>query len=259
MDGYSISQVAERTGFTTSTLRFYEQAGLVRPDRAANGYRTYDEHHVELLSFIGRAKGFGLSLDEITDLLPLLDGDECAPVQGRLHGLVEAKIADAQRRIADLIGFTSELRRVSATLARHTPAGPCDDSCGCTTDPPATSPAAASSIAGGTIAVPLVEKRSREGSTPIACTLPADRIDTRIVEWQERLSQTVDRRSIDGGVRLWFAPDVDVAELAALAAAEQRCCPFFTFGLTIGEEGVALDVTGPPDAQPVIEALVGAS
>src|SRR4051794_17245466 len=46
MDGYSISQVAERTGFPPSTLRFYEQAGLVRPARTPAGYRCYDDNHI---------------------------------------------------------------------------------------------------------------------------------------------------------------------------------------------------------------------
>ena len=134
MDGYSISQVAERTGFAPTTLRFYDQAGLVRPTRTPAGYRRYDDTHLEMLSFIGRAKGFGLSLGEIAELLGLLGDDECAPVQGRLRELVDAKITDAQRRIAELEVFTAELRRVVATLDTHTPVGRCDDTCGCTTD-----------------------------------------------------------------------------------------------------------------------------
>ena len=136
MDGYSISQVAERTGFPPTTLRFYEQSGLVRPARTPAGYRCYDDTHIELLSFIGRAKGFGLSLEEITELLGLLGDDECAPVQGRLRDLVDTKIADAQAKVAELEAFTAELRRVAAALGTHTPAGPCDDTCGCTTDDP---------------------------------------------------------------------------------------------------------------------------
>jgi len=135
VDGYSISQVAQRTGFPASTLRFYEQSGLVRPERTPAGYRSYDDRHIELLSFISRAKGFGLSLDEITELLALLDDERCAPVQGRLRDLVETKIADAQAKVAELEAFTAELRRVAATLGARTPDGPCDDSCGCTTDP----------------------------------------------------------------------------------------------------------------------------
>lgn len=136
MDGYSISQVAERTGFPPTTLRFYEQSGLVRPARTPAGYRTYDDTHIELLSFIGRAKGFGLSLEEITELLSLLDGDECAPVQGRLRDLIDTKIADAHAKIAELQAFTGELERFADTLEVHTPDGPCDDACGCTTDTP---------------------------------------------------------------------------------------------------------------------------
>lgn len=112
-------------------MRFYEQSGLVRPKRTPAGYRCYDDAHVELLSFIGRAKSFGLTLGEITELLGLLGGDECAPVQGRLRDLVETKIADAHARIAELQAFTGELQRFADTLEVHTPDGPCDGSCGC--------------------------------------------------------------------------------------------------------------------------------
>jgi DNA-binding transcriptional MerR regulator len=134
MDGLSISKVAERTGFPPTTLRFYEQAGLVRPQRTDAGYRCYNERDIEVLSFIGRAKGFGLSLEEITELLALLDDDHCAPVQGRLRSLIDAKIADARTRILELERFATELERVASGLEAHTPDGPCDDACGCTTD-----------------------------------------------------------------------------------------------------------------------------
>jgi len=138
MDGLSISKVAERTGFPASTLRFYEQSGLVRPARTESGYRSYGDRDLEVLSFIGRAKSFGLSLEEITELLALLDEDRCAPVQGRLRALIDDRIADARRRIAELETFTTELRQVAATLDEHTPDGPCDETCGCTTDPSGT-------------------------------------------------------------------------------------------------------------------------
>lgn len=135
MDGLSISKVAERTGFPASTLRFYEQSGLVRPARTESGYRSYDERDIEVLSFIGRAKSFGLTLDEITELLALLDEDRCAPVQGRLRALIDHKITDARTRIAELERFATELEAVASGLDAHTPDGPCDDACGCTTDP----------------------------------------------------------------------------------------------------------------------------
>ena len=247
MDGYSISQMAERTGFPASTLRFYEQTGLVRPARTAAGYRSYDDSDLEVLSFIGRAKGFGLSLGEITEVLSLLDSDRCAPVQGRLRDLVDAKIVDAQGRIAELVAFTGELQRVASTLALNTPDGPCDDTCGCTTEPDVRTP----------VGVALSSKPSGAHEEPIVCTLAPEGVPDRLADWQAVLAGATTREPIDRGVRARFAGDVDVAGLAALAAAEQDCCRFFTFGLTIDTDGVALEITGPPDAQPVIAALVG--
>jgi MerR family copper efflux transcriptional regulator len=247
MDGYSISQTAQRTGFPPSTLRFYEQSGLVNPDRTPSGYRSYDDHHLELLAFIGRAKGFGLSLEEITDVLSLLDQDRCAPVQDRLRDLVDAKILEAQDRIVELTAFTAELRQVSGSLGIHTPEGPCDDTCGCTSgghDP------------GTSLNVELTAKPN--DLPPIACTLAPDRVGDRLADWQATVAAAVDQHPIDGGVRFQFAATTDVAALAALAASEQDCCQFFTFTLTIDLTGVALDIIGPPDAQPVIQSLIGA-
>ena len=247
MDGYSISQVAERTGFPPTTLRFYEQSGLVRPTRTPAGYRCYDDTHIELLSFIGRAKGFGLSLEEITELLGLLNDEGCAPVQGRLRDLVDAKIADAQAKIAELEGFTTELRRVAGTLAIHTPAGPCDDACGCTTD----------RRTGAGERVVLGVRLDDPDAPVIACTLSGEEMGDRLAQWEATVSASTSRTTIDGGTRLRFERDVDLAALASLVAAEQDCCRFFAFMLTVSSDGVVLDVTGPAEAQPVIDTLVG--
>ena len=248
MDGYSISQVAERTGFPPTTLRFYEQSGLVRPGRTPAGYRSYDDSHIELLSFIGRAKGFGLSLEEITELLGLLGDDECAPVQGRLRDLVDAKIADAQAKVTELEAFTAELRRVAAALRTHTPAGPCDDSCGCTTDEP------------NAVHRPVVHgaRGGNRDAPAIACTLSAHEVGDRLAEWEAVVADAVGRQAIEGGTRLRFGRDVDIAGIAALVAAEQDCCRFFTFTLTIASDRVELDVVGPADAQLEVDALIGA-
>jgi DNA-binding transcriptional MerR regulator len=171
MDRYSISEVAERTGFPASTLRFYEQHGLVRPDRTPAGYRTYREHHVEQLEFIGRAKGFGLTLGEITELLGLLEEDRCAPVQDRLRTLVDDKIAEADTRVAELEAFTAELRRVSAALDTPAPEGPCDDTCGC------TSHAAAGRV-------PVRFGRHAAADLPVACAIAPVGVDRRVREGQ---------------------------------------------------------------------------
>jgi DNA-binding transcriptional MerR regulator len=159
VDGYSISQTAERTGFTASALRFYEREGLVRPVRTPAGYRSYTEADVGALRFIARAKSLGLALDQVAELVPLFRAERCAPVQERLRELVDGKIGEARARVADLNGFTSELRRAAGSLGAHTPDGPCDDACGCATDASA-------------------------GDPPIACTLGDDERQGRAAAWR---------------------------------------------------------------------------
>ena len=128
MSTLTIGQVAERTGFTTSALRYYEGLGLVMPTtRTDAGYRLYDDDTVNRLAFIARAKQLGCSLDEITDLLAIWDDDRCAPVQRRFHELVTEKIGATQAQIAELVAFAAQLQTAAARLDSPSIDGPCDD------------------------------------------------------------------------------------------------------------------------------------
>ena len=49
----------------------------------------------------------------------------------------------------------------------------------------------------------------------------------------------------------------DIGELARLAAAEQHCCSFFRFAITVDGRGVALEVAAPSDALDLVSALFG--
>jgi DNA-binding transcriptional MerR regulator len=129
---YTIGQVAERSGFSSSALRYYEDIGLLSPsERSANGYRVYDDDALARLAFVARAKGLGCSLDEITDLLDIWDGDRCGPVQRRFHDLVTVKIADAERQIAALTALVDQLRDAASRLAGPATDGPCGEGCAC--------------------------------------------------------------------------------------------------------------------------------
>jgi DNA-binding transcriptional MerR regulator len=249
MEGLTISKVAEETGFSPSALRFYEGHGLITPARTPAGYRTYDAASVETLRFIARAKRLGLSLDEISDLVALFDGRRCAAVQDRLSALLTDKIADAQDQVATLIAFTAQLQAAAARLGTHTPDGPCDDDCGCTTDAPSTA---------GPIGVVLSAKPTRRDEVAIACTLGVGEMEGRMADWQEALRDATTREPIDGGVRVHLPRTTPIARLASLIEAEQTCCQFFTFTLTIGMDAVTLDVTGPEGAEEIGQALVGA-
>ena len=92
---------------------------------------------------------------------------------------------------------------------------------------------------------------------PIACTLGSDDVPGRIAEWGEVLAFVTDRQRVSGGLRLVLAEDAPVGRIAELARAEQQCCAFFGFALTVDSRGVALEVTAPGDAELVVRELFG--
>jgi hypothetical protein len=92
---------------------------------------------------------------------------------------------------------------------------------------------------------------------PIVCTLEGVARPNRLEEWRSALRFVTARTAIPDGMRMTLAPDAPVAEIAGLAAAEQQCCAFFAFAITLDSRGVALEVTAPADARSVLEGLFG--
>lgn len=246
MDTYTIGQVAERTGFPASTLRFYEQHGLLEPaGRTDAGYRVYDDRSLERLGFIDRAKQLGCTLEEIADLAGLWEADDCGPVQARLHELVTAKIADAQHRSSELVAFTAQLQATATHLRSDPIDGPCHDGCACL---------GATSAGNEPVPVEFGERTD----PAIACTLPAGELPDRIDDWQGVLAHVTRRdQTTNGGLRLTLDRDVPLDEVARLAAAEQGCCAFFSFAITVDHRGVALEVRAPEDAGEIVTAVFG--
>ena len=96
-----ISELASRTGTTTKTLRFYEDAGvLLAPERAPNGYRTYQDSAVIRVQFVKAGQAVGLTLAEIRDLLAIRD-DGRAPCSAATE-LLDTQLADITERIREL-------------------------------------------------------------------------------------------------------------------------------------------------------------
>lgn len=250
--GLRISEVAERTGFSGPTLRYYEDIGLMpAPGRTPAGYRVYGERDVARLDFIARAKRLGCSLEEIQGLVEAWDEDRCAPVQHQLRSLVGRKLSDSQRQIADLMAFTADLQATAAQLATEPVDGACGDGCACIS---ATATAAAGD---GPVAVQFRVRSVPGDAVPIACSLNGGDMAQRLADWQVVTETVVRREPLTGGVRLVFGPDAPLGEIARLAAAEYECCPFFCFALTVDVRGTALEVTAPPDGAELVAAAFG--
>ena len=79
----------------------------------------------------------------------------------------------------------------------------------------------------------------------------------RIADWNALLAHVERRERIEGGVRCVFAPSVPTDALIRLVAAEQDCCQFFRFAITVDTPGVALEVRAPADAEAIVESMFG--
>jgi MerR family copper efflux transcriptional regulator len=249
VSNYTIGEVAERSGFSASALRYYEGIGLVEPTtRTGAGYRIYDDQTLARLAFIARAKQLGCSLEEITDLVTIWDGDRCGPVQRRFHELITDKLRTAKRHVVELDAFASQLQTAAEQLSRQPIDGPCRDDCACV--------AATPGVATAPSPVMLVSTPSVE--VPIACTLEPGAMPERRADWRAVLSHARTRiATADGGLRIEFDDDVELAELARVIAAEQHCCAFFSFALTVDQRGQALEVRAPEGASGIVGELFG--
>lgn len=107
-DGFFIGELSRKIGISTQTIRYYEKLGLINPpERTDTQYRVYSEGDEARLRFIIQAKLFGLTLDEIKEIIDLR-------AQGMLpckhvKEIVKRHLDDLDRRIQEMIAFRNEL------------------------------------------------------------------------------------------------------------------------------------------------------
>jgi DNA-binding transcriptional MerR regulator len=92
-----IGDLAARAGVRTSTLRYYEEQGLLQSAKRVSGQRRYDESAVEALTVIRFCRTLGFSLDEIRTLL---SEPRSTRKRTQWRGLVDAKLAELDEAIA---------------------------------------------------------------------------------------------------------------------------------------------------------------
>ncbi len=108
-----IGELAARAGTTTRTLRYYEARGLLPARRTGNGYRTYDEDDLRLLTQIRTLQDFGFDLEETRPFVECLraghpEGDSCP-----------ASLAVYRRKLDELDALLGQLSAVRDTVARQ--------------------------------------------------------------------------------------------------------------------------------------------
>ena len=191
-------------------------------------------------------KQLGCSLDEITDLVSVWDGDRCGSVQRRFHELITDKLRAARRQVVELSVFAAQLQTAAEQLSGEPIDGPCSEGCACVTAFNRVVERSPVTLVAG----PL--------DGPIACTLAPGAMTNRLAEWSPVLGRVQGRvATADGGLRLEFGDNVDLGELGRIVAAEQHCCGFFSFAITVDQRGSALEVRAPDGATEIVAELFG--
>lgn len=115
-----IGELAQRTGVSASTIRYYEDQGILpKPQRKASGYRVYDDNSMQKLMLIRYSLELGFSLQELQRLLT----DQYD--QQALMQAIDDKVAQMERNIAKLRTQKAELKKLQQSLSQAWQEGKC--------------------------------------------------------------------------------------------------------------------------------------
>jgi DNA-binding transcriptional MerR regulator len=131
-----IGDLARIADVPEKTIRYYERRGLLDPAaRSEAGYRLYGPEEAARLRFIKRAKLLGLTLNEIRELVELAAGCNEGEIVPRLEEVLDAKLAEVDRKMGELTAFRENLlyyrRRASEGVPVDRTCGDDASFCGC--------------------------------------------------------------------------------------------------------------------------------
>lgn len=97
----NIGDVSTRSGLPAKTIRYYEDIGLIKPLRSANGYRSFVAADLHKLAFLGRARALGFTIEDCRTLMALYHDESRASADvkqlAKEHlNKIETKVRDLQ-------------------------------------------------------------------------------------------------------------------------------------------------------------------
>lgn len=108
METFKISELANEFNVTTRSIRFYEDMGLIHPERQGK-IRLYQRRDKIRLKLILRGKRLGLSLAEIGELLELYDTNQGEVQLKKMLEVIDGKQALLQQQLDDINAVMAEL------------------------------------------------------------------------------------------------------------------------------------------------------
>ena len=106
----NIGDVAKLSGLPIKTIRYYEDIGFIRPQRSANGYRSFRDSDVHKLAFLGRARSLGFTIEDCRALLQLYENDSRASAD--VKSIAKQHLVRIDEKLTEL----TEMRRTLSHL-----------------------------------------------------------------------------------------------------------------------------------------------
>lgn len=103
----NIKSVSAATGLPAKTIRYYEEVGLVRPAREANGYRVFSQNDVHKLAFLARSRSLGFPVESCRSLLALYEDQSRASADVRAIAL--RHLDEIDQKLAELSAMRETL------------------------------------------------------------------------------------------------------------------------------------------------------
>lgn len=111
----NIGEVAKASGVPPKTIRYYEDIGLIRPQRGENGYRAFRESDLHKLAFLGRARALGFPIADCRTLMALYEDEVRSSAE--VKQVAQQHLAEIDRKIADLSDMRNALGRLVESCA----------------------------------------------------------------------------------------------------------------------------------------------
>ena len=119
-DRFAISQLAQELDISTRSIRFYEEKGLISPQRTEGNQRVYTKRDRARLKLILRGKRFGYTLSEIAEMIGMTNVDIAEEEQIRKSLQYGGKkLKEIRERIFELQQLEREMREVKGKLVQR--------------------------------------------------------------------------------------------------------------------------------------------
>lgn len=111
----NIKEVSAAIGLPAKTIRYYEDIGLIQPQRSANGYRVFQDTDMHKLAFLARARSLGFPVESCRSLLALYGDRDRASADVKAIAL--SHLAEIDRKVEALTTMRDTLHDLVSSCA----------------------------------------------------------------------------------------------------------------------------------------------